>query len=84
LREVTEKERKEELKMKYYAVEFERGPKGYELSEEEFFPIMICLLPELYEMLERYYEEGQSEYIVITNIRTATDEEVKTCTHYYW
>lgn len=45
---------------------------------------MICLLQELREVLDLYYEEGQSEYFIITNIRPATEEEVKNCTHYYW
>ena len=69
---------------KYYAVEFERGPKGQDLTDDEFSPIMVCLLQELREILDIYYEEGQSEYFIITNIRPATEEEVKNCTHYYW
>ena len=74
---------------KYYAIEYEKGEQYEQLCADvrepyEFEPIMVCLLHELYDVLETYYEEETYKYERIVNIRPATQEEVENCTHYYW
>ena len=79
-------ERLSEIKRTKYLMEFELRP-GYEHLEnsDEYFPVMICRLNEVYEVMQEYYsmlEDGECPDI-ITNIRPATEEEIAKYPHYY-
>jgi Ethanolamine utilization protein EutJ (predicted chaperonin) len=70
--------------MKYYRVDFElkEEAKGTQ-DAEEFIPTMVCVLQELYEILDLYFTQYETCMSNITNIRPATEDEVLNCVHYY-
>ena len=71
--------------MKYYRVDFKlkEEAKGTQ-NEEEFIPTMVCILHELYDMLDMQFSHYETCESDIINIRPATEEEVANLPHYYW
>ena len=71
--------------MKYYRVDFElkEEAKGTQ-DAEEFMPTMVCVLQELYEILDMTIQHSDASMVNVVNIRPATDDEVLDYPHYYW
>jgi hypothetical protein len=70
--------------MKYYAIEFEMKEEAKGTPDEEcFIPVMVANLQEVYEVLDLYFSEYDGCIFDITNIRPATEDEIKNCPHYY-
>ena len=68
--------------MKYYRVDFELRAEAMGTPDaEEFIPSMVCVLQELWELLDMQFNEPCMADIV--NIQPATEEEVETLPHYY-
>lgn len=70
--------------MKYYRVDFKLKKEALGTQDaEEFIPVLVCVLQELYEILDIYFNHYDACSSDIINIRPATEEEVVNCTHYY-
>lgn len=71
--------------MKYYRVDFELKEEAVGTADaEEFEPTMVCVLQELYEMLDMQVNHYATCICNIINIRPATDDEVMDYPHFYW
>jgi Ethanolamine utilization protein EutJ (predicted chaperonin) len=70
--------------LKYYRVDFElkEEAKGTQ-DAEEFIPTIVCVLQELYEILDIQFNHYEISMVNIVNIRPATEDEVLNCQHYY-
>jgi hypothetical protein len=70
--------------LKYYRVDFmlKEEAKGTQ-DAEEFIPSIVCVLQELYEILDMQFNQYETSMADIVNTCPATDDDIANCPHYY-
>lgn len=70
--------------LQYYRVDFKLKEEAMRTQDaEEFIPAIVCVLQELYEILDMQINHYDSSMCTITSIRLATEEEAMNLPHFY-